>query len=196
MAHNTRYESVLLSVISPFTSWHQHAYSPCYALYRSDLNVRRTGYSVAYKFLYYRDLHVWISSDNVRRNKMIPSLGVERVNFVHNKILEHEWLSTAPICDLNGCFQSKLSDFPFTCPMTSSRWKLSNSAASPSITKTMLADQNKENFLSEEVARSTWKRNVFHWGAYVFLHQFFYSWVSRILLWTNLTALVIRLHLV
>lgn len=52
---------------------------------------------------------------------MVTSLGVERVNFVHNKILEHEWLLTALICDLNGYFQSKLSDFPFTCPMTSSQ---------------------------------------------------------------------------
>ena len=35
---------------------------------------------------------------------------------VNNKILEHDWLLTAHICALIGCFRSKLSDL--TCPIT------------------------------------------------------------------------------
>ena len=35
---------------------------------------------------------------------------------VNNKMLEHEWLLTALIYGLIGCFRSKLSDL--TCPIT------------------------------------------------------------------------------
>ena len=37
-------------------------------------------------------------------------------NRVNNKMLEHDWLLTAPIYGLIGCFKSKLSDL--TCPIT------------------------------------------------------------------------------
>ena len=37
-------------------------------------------------------------------------------NCVDNKMLEHDWLLTAFIYDLIGCFRSKLSDL--ICPIT------------------------------------------------------------------------------
>ena len=37
-------------------------------------------------------------------------------NCVNNEMLEHDWLLTAHIYGLTGCFRSKLSDL--TCPIT------------------------------------------------------------------------------
>ena len=57
-----------------------------------------------------------IVNDNSNVNSNNNSNNNNNNNCVNNKMLEHDWLLTALIYALIGCFISKLSDL--TCPIT------------------------------------------------------------------------------